>query len=80
MKNLTELSKMSGHNVIAANQFNEKGYHLLIDSSNVAEKNYYTATFFEGQKMGITLKGTPSSGYRKSFKKQPVKFLKQITA
>ncbi|BEG98118.1 hypothetical protein [Bacteroides sedimenti] len=73
MKTIQELSSLTGYNVIAANKGDNKCYHLLIKGAT----GYYLSYYVDGQKMGITLQGTPSSKGKKPYKREP-KFLKQI--
>lgn len=52
MKNLSQLSKITKHNVVNAFFHEEKCYHLLVrDSNGLFWKSYYV----DGQKIGISL-------------------------
>ncbi len=75
MKTLSELSTLTGNNVVAAINHDQVCYHILIQSAGGFYKSYY----IEGQKMGITLTGTKSSGGQLPFKKRP-KFINNVNS
>ena len=69
-----KLSKLTNSNVVnfkEIKEVNNKGveiisYHLLIN-----EGGFWTAYYLPNQTLGIIRQGTPSSNYRKPYKRNP---------
>ena len=68
MKTLTELSAILHENVVAAMNHDKVCYHLLIQ---IQAGKFYKSYWVEGQKMGITLIGTKSSGGKLGYSRRP---------
>lgn len=67
MKTLSELSEITGYNVVEARFIGNGGYHLLVKIGEGYKLSYYV----EGQKMGISLRGTHSSRGMLCYKRKP---------
>ena len=68
MKTLAELSAILNENVVAAMNHDSVCYHLLIQTQ---AGKFYKSYWVEGQKMGITLIGTRSSGGKLGYSRMP---------